>query len=146
MSLDWNHGKVQDHHTLHNTGDDAAPKGSDIDLAGDIAYARTSHIALLTMGVGINRITDRNWQTFAARLEVWQDVHGAPMQRFTEENGIENVRLTPADVHRRIGLSTNASTLTDAAFRKNMIAELERRARRAVNRTRHQVETEGVNA
>ena len=66
-----------------------------------------------TIPVGIYEITEKNWKKFYARLHFCETVHGPYLMR----NG-EPSMITPEEVKGYIGLSTNASTLTDSQFLK----------------------------
>lgn len=89
----------------------------------------TQALIFATMAVGMGQITEANAHKFAVRLEVVQRVDGPYMVRDGKPSP-----LTVADVQRHIGLGTNASTLTDAQFRKNLFDGMLRDAERAVGR------------
>lgn len=132
MSLNWNLSKMADHHGLHNTapkGEEAAfPKGSPEDLEGDFQWAITETLIWATIWLGMSSITEANWQRFATRLRLYENAFGATMRKDGED-----WKIRPEDVHRRIGLSTNASPLTEAAFRKRVFDRLMREAESAVS-------------
>lgn len=74
-----------------------------------------------TMSVGIREITVENARQFFARVSFWEKVNG-PMR----VGDGESLYFKPEDVLRFVGLKTNASTLTDAQFRKNVWESHER--------------------
>lgn len=68
----------------------------------------TETLIFATMPVGINRITEDNYELFFTRLTL---VYWSIAQKVPEGVTLEEVK-------KHIGLSTNASRLTDAAFKK----------------------------
>lgn len=135
MSLDWNAKNVIAWDELHNTAPKGVepkyPEGSDEDKAAEWEWNKSQTIIFRTMSVGINKITAENAEKFLARCFVVSKVFGAPLSTWDDEKETHvDADLTFADIHRRIGLGTNASTLTDAQFRKRMIEEVERSAQR----------------
>lgn len=115
MALHWDISKVKDHHLLHNTKDANGnlpfPEGSDEDMEGDAEWAITERIIWLTIGIGMNQITEKNWEDFYRRVQMWQQCKGAVMRK-----GNEPFYLTPDHIYRRIGLYTNATTIPITKF------------------------------
>lgn len=79
-------------------------------------------IIFATMAVGINKITEDNYIEFFRRYV---------MYRYANNYGEPFFDL--AKVQEMIGLSTNASTFTDAAFRKLLTDHLLRAANKVVD-------------
>jgi hypothetical protein len=75
----------------------------------------------LSMSCGYNKITKDNAGQIYLRLKAFQAMHGAALNMKRETNSISALYITPADVIAYIGLTTNASTLTDAAFGKRVL-------------------------
>ena len=71
----------------------------------------------LTMIVGMNKITEQNWEEFYARCVVLEKLNGAYMRR-SMKSGLKDRPITVEDVKRWIGMQTNASTMTRAQFLK----------------------------
>jgi hypothetical protein len=94
---------------------------------GDGLNPVTQALIFKTMDVGIGEITSDNWREFAARLELCEDVFGAML---TDGEG-GNVRLTPEDVYRHIGLKTNVFPKESWA---TFYAKLRKDAEQRVNR------------
>lgn len=69
----------------------------------------TNELIWLTMGIGLSKLTEKNIDTWVFRLRIWFELHalGGPPNR--------------RDLIKRIGLSTNADDLTDAAFKKKVM-------------------------
>ena len=97
MSLNYNVGKIFDRQTLHSN---------------DAEWAITETLIWATMQIGLGSITKTNVELFATRLHLYQEIFGPLMSK---AGG--GIRVTTADVQRRVGLSTNADTLTAPAFK-----------------------------
>lgn len=69
----------------------------------------------LSMICGYGSITSKNVETVVARVMAYQAVAGAYLS-FKKEP----VYIMPGDVHRFIGLRTNASSMTDAQWLKRL--------------------------
>ena len=88
----------------------------------------TNALIWQTMSVGIRDITEKTIPEFYARLSVWESIVG-PMFYEDDENGKTTERgVTLDDLRKRIGLHTNASSMTRAEWRKNIAAYLDRKA------------------
>jgi hypothetical protein len=88
MPLNWNIEKVADWQQLSQNPEQ-------LQITDTLVWA--------TMAIGMNKITADNYNEFYARLYLSQKLDG-------------DVTVTKADVKRRIGLTTNASTLTRKQF------------------------------
>lgn len=85
-------------------------------------------MAFATITVGINRITEKNYEEFYERYVMFMYAHG-----------IEDWELTQEVVQKFIGLRTNASSITPAAFKKSMLSIL-------VDRTKSKLRSEKLAA
>lgn len=74
-------------------------------------WAITNSLIWLTLAVDMGQITDKNIGEFYARTKVWEALTGAMITRGTDKE-LEDYFLTFADIHKRIGLSTNVSNVT----------------------------------
>lgn len=116
MSLDWDATKVKDVDTLH---DDEAQ------------WHITHDLIWVTMSVGIREITDTNFIEFYARMKYVYTLIGAEM------------KVTPADIERRIGLRTNANVETELQFiKRHGMHEL----RRTRNEAMGELNRQAINA
>lgn len=79
----------------------------------DEEWPITDRLIWGTMIVGINPITETNWREFYARFHLVELLNGA----FLLENRKPRY-IKPEEVQRRVGLNTNASSLTRPAFLK----------------------------
>lgn len=70
----------------------------------------TNTLIWTTMAIGIGILNDDTIPEFAARVELYQKVHGPLMQRVTDD-GIEPRPITREDVEAHKGLSTNVFPL-----------------------------------
>lgn len=80
----------------------------------------TNAIIWLTMIIGMREITKKNYLEFAARIKVYEKVYGTYLSYCDENGKRQDWPITTFDIKRRIGLSTNASSLTKAQFLKNI--------------------------
>jgi hypothetical protein len=92
----------------------------------------TTGVVHMCMATGIGEITSANAEEWFARAYAWERVYGSMMHEFPD--GPEGERrdryMTPEDVQRYIGLTTNVfPKRTDAEFRKQLAGHLKDRAR-----------------
>lgn len=78
--------------------------------------SKVESIIFNTMSTGINKITIDNYTTFYKRYLM---IHRATSSKHDPYLSLE-------DVYKTIGLTTNASSMTDAAFKKHVLSILER--------------------
>ena len=81
--------------------------------------AKTNAMLFGTMIVGVNKITDENWYDFYARLSLWQEMFGSLV---VSELGDDVI--SPSDVKRFIGLTTNANAMTLTQFKNHFFSEI----------------------
>lgn len=113
MSLDWNVSGIIDRKgkefVWHPAEDDT------VRLDGI-----TDCLIWATMFIGMNEITEDNALEFADRLYIYEMVAGNISSR--------NTPITHEEVFDRIGLYTNASKITKAAFKTKIMKILAERA------------------
>jgi hypothetical protein len=73
----------------------------------------TNSLIWATMAVGLWHITDKNYDEFYRRLHILEQKNGTFLMRDRQPYFI-----TKADVKRRIGLRTNASTISKRDFNR----------------------------
>lgn len=122
MALHWDVTKCKNHKSLTAEGE----------------WPITNALIWATMSVGIRDITEETIPEFYARLSVWESIVGAMLYETDTETGKATERgVTVEDLRKRIGLHTNASSMTRAEWRKNLAAYFDRKAdehkRSAVN-------------
>lgn len=116
MPLDWNISRIKDSSKVCFVDD-----GKDTKLS-----TLTRTLIFATMHVGIPRITEENAVEFFNRCHIHEQVVGNWQYRLSEDQDPKTVAIYIKldDVKSHIGLSTNASRLTDAVFNKRVIEHL----------------------
>lgn len=112
MSLDFSFEKIADKSVLFVDGKVPGP-----DESGNLTAA-TQGCIFGTMNLGINPITEENYQKFYDRYVEFMTAYGEN-EKFWSIKSID-------DVKKHIGLSTNASRIPDRAF-KAMIKRMKER-------------------
>jgi hypothetical protein len=101
MSLDWNVKKIENHKELCFEYRENGEEGP-----GDYVKPLTERLIWKCMAVGLSGITEKNWSNFLVRASLLDWAEGRPP-------------LTVEEVRSHIGLSTNVSRDTDAAWLKS---------------------------
>ena len=86
----------------------------------------TNTLIFYTINLGINIITKTNVDKFILRLRMYEVLHG--MTKWRTVNGERINAISDTLIRNHIGLKTNASSLSDAQFNKNMLKQLVREA------------------
>lgn len=100
MALHWNMEEVE--------AFDEIKEGFEWDITEAMIFG--------TMTIGINEITAENADEVFVRLRMAEAVTGAPFWGPKEDGGRKSISWSHEMVTRRIGLRTNASTMTKAKF------------------------------
>ena len=90
----------------------------------------TQCLALSTVYIGLNEITDKNIGEFWRRIDAWQRGFG-PMCDVADgrtKSGWRTRMLTYQDIRNHIGLETNAAPKTKAYFNRRFMELLRREA------------------
>jgi hypothetical protein len=104
MALTWDATKVEGFDSL--THDESVTRDS---------------LVFMTMAVGMNSITEDNARTFFSRLSIWEKVNGCGRYKFDEDTQSHSDWFFSFDeVKRFVGLRTNATPKTQAAFNKGL--------------------------
>ena len=115
MALHWNVNKCKNSEALIN--EDEWP----------ITYA----LIWGSMSTGIREITEENIPEIYARIRTWEDIVGPMLHgKDTETGEIVDRHIEVADLVKRIGLTTNASSKTRAEWRKNLGEHFDQEANR----------------
>ena len=112
MSLNWSLEKIENSDDL--CWHPAKPGEKDEDRQ---MKAMTNAIIWATMSVDLGRITEKNYLDFFARCQLVSRLFGAPLVSHVDGKR-EDVDFTIADIKAHIGLSTNVSDKSAAAFAK----------------------------
>ena len=115
MSLNWDLGKVEDYKEIwpHDRYDEDYDSLTKEQVQEGL---KTEALIWLTMAIGMGSITEENVDEFTTRVMIWEKVRGNHLRLDKEP-----YYLTPSDIERRIGLWTNASRETKAAWNKRMV-------------------------
>lgn len=113
MALHWNMEDVEDFEEIS--------EGFDWQITEAMIYG--------TMTIGINKITEANYQEVFVRLKMSEAIVGTPFIRWTDE-GKEEIGWSLEMVKRRIGLGTNASPMSKAKFNGMLTRRMRENAER----------------
>jgi hypothetical protein len=113
MSLDWRLTKIKDYETLCWLPDPVAPAGR------KRLNPVTNVIIWATMPVGMNQITEKNYDKFFVRLSALESAFGSYLKEVNRDELVDRP-ITLAEVRQHIGLATNAASLTGAQFRRQL--------------------------
>ena len=110
MSLNWNVSKVKDYKNVCFIDGRINPVTE--------ALIFFPHIC---------EITDRNWKEVYMRVRTWERV-GGPFLHVLDGDEDKPCPITAKDVHAHIGLTTNWTPVTQAAFAKDLLLYAQRQA------------------
>ena len=103
----------------------------------------TKTLIFALMGIGVSEITQKNAREVALRLRIQETIHGVFLSERVDGN-LQDRPITLKDVEAHIGLSTNASKMTDSEFDKQAAQTLRFTASEAIirefNKTREDSE------
>lgn len=134
MSLNYNLTKIADYESrCYEVATETVSTLMRGHKKGDTVLKPLTHtLVFISMGVGLGRITEKNWRQWYARASVVEALDGAWRTRSEKDGTRTPVFLTPEDVHSHIGLGTNVSNESDAAWHKRTIGySVEERERKA---------------
>jgi len=115
MALHWNVTNCKNHKALTNEDE----------------WPITNALIWISMSTGIREITEEKIPEIYARIRTWEDIVGPMLHgKDTETGEIVDRHIEVADLVKRIGLTTNASSMTRAEWRKNLGAYFDREANR----------------
>jgi hypothetical protein len=93
----------------------------------------TNSLIWATISVAMGSITESNWKEFLFRVKVLEKLSGPFMIKHGEGNVVP-VYFTPEMVKKRIGLYTNVSTDTRAAWIRGTVKNCFQSIEREINR------------
>ena len=116
MALEWNIEHIKDYKKLcwMNKGERMNPATEALIWAGN--------------NLGYNQITEKNYKEIFIRMNMWE--HGVQAYRTTSDGVIF---FTLEDVKKHIGLATNWSPKTNAAFNKHLVKSMRTKSERVAN-------------
>jgi hypothetical protein len=109
MSLDWSTRSCKDYEKL--------------------VWSTTNSLIWNTMRVGINKITDKNFEKFYIRLAIIERTFGTLLQKDGQA-----IYTTLKDVKDHIGMYTNVDNMSDSEFKKEVMDKLYRNAAEGMNK------------
>lgn len=137
MSLNFNVAKIKNHRFLTTHPDDHKKLNKDGSFKKGVSTLRwapiTDSLVWLSLGCGFNEITEANWKQVFTRISIHEATFGTMKRRVGKDGHLEDWPITPKDVFDHIGLTTNASKLTDAQFNKLVIQRLTEDATYAIS-------------
>jgi hypothetical protein len=107
MPLNWDLAKVENWNDLFTTEENGNRR----------MIFKNERIVMHTMAIGVRSITEKNWEKFYGRVQMWERIKGAGY--YTHE-GHQPIYTTQDDVKRMIGLETNASEFSKTEFLKRL--------------------------
>ena len=129
MSLDWNVSKIKNK-------DEVCFIERDDPVEGKGRYMRGVTEALIwaTMLLGIPQITEKNYLEVYKRNLKLGKVGINFLNQWKDDDTLIKRVFTLEEIKQHIGLSTNASTRTNAAFNKNLLRILDEEIDRKIQR------------
>ena len=119
MSLDWDVSNVKDYENVcKQIAEDDPPSNVHGDYQkGDLIWRpETKALPFYCLVLGIPKITEANWQLFYARMKAYDGVAGPLLRDRNNNNPIDM-----AEVHKHIGLRTNATSKTPKSFETDVL-------------------------
>ena len=86
----------------------------------------TELLIFYTMNLGMRSITESNVDKFILRFRMYEVLFG--MSKWRNVDGERINAISDTLIRKHIGLRTNASSISDAQFNKNMLKQLVREA------------------
>ena len=118
MSLDYNLSDIKNYNSLYRKLKKGEEGYSETEVYKKLK-PQFERIIWVTMIIGIREITDKNWERFYNRINIWEKVFGSGYYKRNRKKLVP-ILVTKEDVQRMIGLRTNASPLSDAKFKKHL--------------------------
>jgi len=122
MSLDYNLSDIKNYNSLYRKLKKGEEGYSETEVYKKLK-PQFERIIWATMIIGIREITDKNWERFYNRINIWEKVFGSGYYKRNRKKLVP-ILVTKEDVQRMIGLSTNASPLSDAKYQKHFFKML----------------------
>lgn len=118
MALHWNAEDIENWEEIN--------EGSDWNITQSLIFA--------TMVIGINKITTENATEVFVRLKMTEAFIGKPFTSYDENGERTEHGWTLEMIERRIGLGTNASTMTKQKFNASVSRRLREDAEKQARR------------
>lgn len=92
----------------------------------------TSALTMVMLVLG--PLTEKNFDEFCMRLDIFQEINGALLSKHGEDGKGEDVYVTREQVRLHLGIRTNHSPVSNSQFGKSIMGALQRRAKRKLER------------
>ena len=113
MALNWNLGDIENFKSVCRNEDESLREETEL-------------LIFYTMNLGMGLITQNNVDKFILRFRMYEVLYG--MAKWWNVNGQRVNVISDTLIRKHIGLRTNASSISDAQFNKNMLKQLVREA------------------
>ena len=113
MALNWDLGNIKNFKSVCWNDDGSFSEETEL-------------LIFYTMNLGMGLITESNVDKFILRFRMYEVLHG--MSKWRNVDGERINAISDTLIRKHIGLSTNASSISDAQFNKNMLKQLVREA------------------
>ena len=114
MSLNWDLGGIENFKSVCRNEDESLREETEL-------------LIFYTMNLGMGLITQNNVDKFILRLRMYEVLYG--MAKWWNVNGQRVNVISDTLIRKHIGLRTNASSISDVQFNKNMLKQLVREAK-----------------
>ena len=114
MALNWDLGDIENFKSVCRNEDESLREETEL-------------LIFYTMNLGMGLITQNNVDKFILRLRMYEVMYG--MAKWWNVNGQRVNVISDTLIRKHIGLRTNASSISDAQFNKNMLKQLVREAK-----------------
>tara|TARA_R110002110_G_scaffold2550_1_gene11969 strand:- start:333 stop:758 length:426 start_codon:yes stop_codon:yes gene_type:complete len=113
MALNWDLGDIENFKSVCRNEDESLREETEL-------------LIFYTMNLGMGLITQNNVDKFILRFRMYEVLYG--MAKWRNVNGQRINAISDTLIRKHIGLHTNASSISDAQFNKNMLKQLVREA------------------
>mgnify|MGYP003628499834 FL=1 len=114
MALNWDLGGIENFKSVCRNEDESLREETEL-------------LIFYTMNLGMGLITQNNVDKFILRFRMYEVLYG--MAKWWNVNGQRVNVISDTLIRKHIGLRTNASSISDAQFNKNMLKQLVREAK-----------------
>ena len=114
MSLNWDLGGIENFKSVCRNEDESLREETEL-------------LIFYTMNLGMGLITQNNVDKFILRFRLYEELYG--MAKWWNVNGQRVNVISDTLIRKHIGLRTNASSISDVQFNKNMLKQLVREAK-----------------
>ena len=113
MALNWDLGDIENFKSVCRNDDESLREETEL-------------LIFYTMNLGMGLITESNVDKFILRFRMYEVLYG--MAKWRNVDGQRVNIISDTLIRKHIGLHTNASSISDAQFNKNMLKQLVREA------------------